>query len=177
MKMPTADELAKVIEIENKEDWQDWQEYGGDDAEMDISFNWDFERLNNQAVLNLNTYASHNRSTGELITDKYNCGREGCFAGWYYLLGKQEEFLNEAECKTVGSYDLHALAQHFGIRYSDSRELFSSLGKGAEGFPEDVFDEEGVACADCDITREALKARGEYLDEVFQRLGVDTGRS
>lgn len=170
--MPTIDQYTTHVEVEDKDLWQD-REFCGDNN-LEIEYTVRASAKGDKAIFNLNTYINIARENENKISDKYNCGREGCFAGWYSLLGDNRAFLSLTEADEVSEYEIYKLARHFGITRDEANMLFSSLGKGIEGFPDDDFDQYGEMCTSHDLTKEALKARAEYLDELFEQYGIST---
>ena len=159
-------------EIENVEDWE--ASGGDEDCDLDINYDIDFEQQEDKAIFNLNTYMANSRATGARITNEYDCGREGCFAGWYCMMGREKGFLDDHESREVALYNIQLLSRHFGIAGGEALMLFSSLGKGAEGFPSDEFDEFGQGIGKRDLNADALAARSDYLDSLFERYEIDT---
>ncbi len=177
--MPTIDECAIGVEIENKEEWEHFYEFGETDmaCDLDIDYIVEPEVKRDRAIFNLNTYISNTRTNENPVSDKYNCGREGCLAGWYAILGKELQsdhlpFLSLTEQGQVGSYDISMLSHHFGILRTETNNLFGSLGKGIEGFPSDHFDENGEGDTSHDLNKDALEARAQYLDKLFERYSI-----
>lgn len=111
-----------------------------------------------KAILNLNQYvrvADHNVPVNR--SNKYNCGRTGCFAGWYVMISDNYNRLSEYERSDIEDYNTGDLAEHFGISHKEAGWLFGALGQGIEKFHEP--------------SREALKKRAEKLKSIMTRKG------
>ena len=110
----------------------------------------------NCAILNLNEYTKGGLNPSE-VSSKYNCGREGCFAGWYTFISDKYKRLSIAEQSQLEDYDEDNLAGHFGITQDDASDIFSPYGGGVEN-----------KLAEFD-TRVALVARGKKLKSIMRR--------
>ena len=111
-----------------------------------------------KAVLNLSQYVRVADNDVPINrSNKYNCGRTGCLAGWYVMISDNYDRLSDLERDDVDDYDISSLAGHFGISYQEADWLFSSLGQGIEN--------------DHDPNREALKKRANKLKSIMTRKG------
>ncbi len=107
------------------------------------------------AIFNLGTYTESNRATGKPISKHYDCGLEGCLAGWYKFLSDRD--LRDTE--GLGNWDQDALAHHFGISNASTSALFETRGAGAER-----QNDSGYEAAD---TMKALQIRKSYLEAML----------
>lgn len=114
--------------------------------------------ITGKAILNLNQYvrvANHRVPVNR--SNKYNCGRTGCFAGWYVMISDSYDRLSEHERECIDEYETFDLAEHFGISHKEAGWLFGGLGQGIEKYH--------------DPNREALKKRAEKLKSIMTRKG------
>ncbi|MEE9383207.1 MAG: hypothetical protein V3V08_07320 [Nannocystaceae bacterium] len=111
--------------------------------------------IGGRAILNFNWYLDEDRETGKPISTDYNCGLEGCLAGWYKLLAERDKQIPEG---ALPSYGIFTLADHFGIDSDAAEALFGGTGSGAErhGYLGHPYTTEG-----------ALEARTAYLDTIL----------
>lgn len=115
---------------------------------------------NGIAICNLSHYIDHhdNRTAHEEISQEYNCGRDGCLAGWYVMLSDRDNRFGPCERNEVAAYDNGDLARHFGIGgHNEGELLFSTRGSGVE--------------ESNSTTRKALRARKRQLRTFMEDLG------
>lgn len=118
-----------------------------------------------RAIFNLSVYQGDSRATGEPITDAYNCGMEGCVAGWYVMLAERDGVIDAEDSEALSGWDLAELAFHFGIEHHQAAALFESRGRGAE-----THDDYYIEYSDSDSrtrTGAALASRKSYLEEMI----------
>lgn len=160
--MPKAEEFYTIIEYDGEE-FEFYGSYNGSDK-------------TNSAILNFNCYIEDNRgfkkeeNLSREISDKYDCGYEGCLAGWHFLLQEQA---GAPESELVKNYSVEALAEHFDISRSEAMNLFSSAGLGVE---------DGISLVDYtspngytesfdadmhEVTSDILEERAGYLDRLI----------
>jgi len=110
-----------------------------------------------QAVLNLNEYTRDEKAC-KAVSGGYDCGRTGCFAGWYLMISDKFNRLLTCEAEVIEDYDTSDLAEHFGISDDDAEDLFSTRGSGAESSSDHFVD-----------TRECLQIRKKKLKSIMRR--------
>lgn len=136
--------------------------------EVDIT-TLSFSDRKNVAVFNLDAYAENHRYDADApcaITNEYNCGREGCLAGWYLMMSVQDERLTGEEHRRIRGYDAEGLGEHFGLpgeAFTQGRLLFAALGSGVERRTR--ADDHGLN------TKAALDKRKQYLLTLMTELG------
>lgn len=97
-------------------------------------------------TLNFDEYffkPNYGPAAGRKISKKYDCGRQGCLAGWYVMMSEQDKRLTERQLAVLlNGFSENALSEHFGIEYRDAAALFGGIGDGEEQRfePEDVDD-------------------------------------
>jgi hypothetical protein len=86
------------------------------------------------AILNFGIYDKVYAKNCNIINDNYDCGREGCLAGWYLMMSEQQRrFVPwDPQWTSIKEFGTHALAKHFNISFSESHDLFGSTGEGVE---------------------------------------------
>ena len=110
-----------------------------------------------QAILNLNEYTRDEQAC-KPVSGGYDCGRTGCFAGWYLMISDKFNRLLACESDVIEDYDTDSLAEHFGISSDDSENLFSTRGSGVESASDHSVD-----------TRECLQMRKKKLKAIMRR--------
>jgi len=86
------------------------------------------------AILNFGIYDKVYSKNCNIINDEYNCGREGCLAGWYLMMSEQQRRFQpwDPQWTSIQGFSTHDLAKHFNISFHDAHELFGSTGEGVE---------------------------------------------
>jgi len=103
------------------------------------------------AILDFDTYQEVGHKTGNPISAAYNCGLEGCLAGWYRWMAIQDKHIETVD---LPDFNYEQLGDHFGIYEHEARSLFESAGDGIE--------------QDRHIdTRKILEARANYIDQLL----------
>jgi len=105
------------------------------------------------AVLNFDEYQEYGRETSKPVSDAFDCGLEGCLAGWYRWLAIRDRKIEDWE---LSDFQYDELAYHFGIDEKDAIRLFTSSGSGIETVKNAGHE-----------TRRVLAARATYLDELL----------
>lgn len=181
-KMPTCEQFGSVTLEADEDALHDWQEGGCHIEDFDLETPG-IGSMHSDAVLDFTVYHDGRRRAEEgnecKISAKYDCGYTGCLAGWYYLMAEQEKVEEPGDLDYVKHFNLGPIATHFGITYGEASGLFQSLGKGVEGMEdfEDNFDEDGIYEGPQEMTKLALEARKEFLDELFTQYSIDTAGS
>lgn len=132
------------------------------------------------AVLNFGVYDKIYAKNCNIINDQYDCGREGCLAGWYVMMSEQQRRFQPWDPQWTGikKFSTHALAKHFNISFCEAHDLFGSTGEGAERESledfEGDYDENGYEMgleeiAVQELTQgEMLEMRVDVLDNVMK---------
>lgn len=144
---------------------------------------WEAEK---PAALNFAVYDKIYAKNCNIINDKYDCGREGCLAGWYLMMSEQDRrFIPwDPQWKSIARFDIGDLARHFNISKAEAHDLFGSTGEGIERQSletyEDEYDENGYEMgieeiAVAELTQgEILEQRADYLNEILGPYGIDS---
>ena len=121
-----------------------WEEWLAPDSDLP----------SDSAVLNFGDFQDHHRATDKPISGAFECGLEGCLAGWYRWLAIRDRRIEDWE---VADFNYNDLGEHFGISDEQAMLLFSSSGAGIE-FARDTKPP---------ATRAVLAARARYLDKLL----------
>lgn len=137
-----------------------------DDGEVDVP---------NPALIDFSMYHNIYEPNCNIINDKHDCGRTGCFAGWYVMMSEQDRrFIPwDPNWKAIQSFDIASLARHFNLSKADTHDLFAGLGDGIErdDLNEDEYgnyDSEGAQCQDEYTQGEVLETRAAHLRRIMQ---------
>jgi len=128
------------------------------------------------AGLDFSMYQRIYKKNCNIITDQHNCGRTGCFAGWYAMMSDQQRrFIpwDPTWTSIMEDFDTKALARHFGIGHSQAHDLFASIGEGVEAASLDEYEgqnfDSGAEQCMAELTQgEVLDIRAEYLEEIME---------
>lgn len=167
--MPTIEDVTDHAQLSGTEHEQGYEP----DYELEYYAKSNgLERKQGVAVLNFNAYCQNNTPLGfEQVesTEKYNCSREGCLAGWYVFMRDQDKTMDEAVLGRIADYSITRLAEHFNINSGAAQMLFGSLLKGCEGLPDDVDTEDTLwSTSQLNVTKIALEERQLYLDKMIK---------
>ncbi len=176
--MPTIEDIIDQMSISHHSD--DYCDLGAEvdyDTERVETYESNRKKKMGTAILNFNTYNANHTPLGFdhlPSTKKYDCSREGCLAGWYVFLRHEDD--ESGVTMGIGSYNIRALRQHFGILLGEAQLLFGPILKGAEGLPDEVPLEDTIwSTSQLNFTKLALRARTKYLVDLITKY--ETGES
>lgn len=141
------------------------------------------DKRETSAILNFGLYEQIYAKNCNIINDKYNCGRQGCLAGWYLMMSEQDRrFIPwDPQWTSIKQFDTRKLARHFNISNTEAHDLFGSTGEGVErdslegreGEYDDNGDSIGIEeIAISELTQgEILEMRADYLDHLITNTG------